>query len=69
VWALTDEDTALLTDPSTTDDQRREKIRTLWSAHLVELRRARKARQAQDAAGPNLGVAEEMIWKGSRSTS
>jgi restriction system protein len=64
VWALTDEGTALLTDPSTPDDQRREKIRELWSAYLVELRQARKARQAQDAAEPDVvGVAEELSWK------
>lgn len=64
VWALTDEGTALLTDPARTDDQRREKVRELWSAHLAELRRARKARQAQDAAEPDVGdVAQELSWK------
>ena len=32
VWALTDEGTALVTDPSATDSQRRERIRELWQA-------------------------------------
>src|SRR5258707_9137853 len=64
VWALTDEGTALLTDPSTVDDQRRERVRELWSAHLIELRTARRARASQDpddadAAGPT----EEPGWK------
>ena len=44
VWALTDEGTALLTDPATTDSQRRERVRELWAAHLTELRKARKTR-------------------------
>src|ERR1700733_1816478 len=48
VWALTDEGTALVTEPSTTDDQRRKQIRELWAAHLIELRKARKARTPQD---------------------
>src|SRR5207248_3385313 len=39
VWALTDEGTALLTDPAATEGQRRERVRELWSAHLVELRK------------------------------
>jgi restriction system protein len=64
VWALTDDCTALLTDPATADDQRRERVRELWSAHLIELRMARKARASQhpdeaDAAG----TAEEPSWK------
>lgn len=64
VWALTDDGTALLTDPSATDDQRRERVKELWSAHLVELRRARKARLALDESEPDAaGVAEELSWK------
>jgi restriction system protein len=64
VWALTDEGTALLTDPSATDDQRREKVKVLWSAHLGELRRARRARLEQDDS--DLGAADvvhEPGWK------
>src|SRR6266513_2633335 len=48
VSALTDEGTALLTDPAATDDQRRERVRELWAAHLIELRKARNARTPQD---------------------
>jgi len=48
VWALTDEGTALLTGPYGTDDQRREQVRELWAAHLIELRKARRARAPQD---------------------
>jgi restriction system protein len=64
VWALTDEGTALLTDPSTADDQRRERVRELWAAHLIELRKARKARGSRD---PDETDAEEpagaLSWK------
>lgn len=64
VWALTDEGTALLTEPSTTDDQRREQVRELWAAHLIELRKARRARTPQ---GPDREEAEEpageLSWK------
>ena len=64
VWALTDEGTALLADPSTADDQRRERVRELWSAHLIELRMARKARASQDPDGADAeGPTEEPSWK------
>jgi restriction system protein len=33
VWALTGEGTALLTDPTQTDELRRAKVRELWQAH------------------------------------
>lgn len=65
VWALTDEGTALLTDPSQTDGSRRAKVRELWQAYLVESRKARKTRLAReegeldDAVGPT----EEPSWK------
>jgi restriction system protein len=48
VWALTDDGTALLTDPSATDDQRRERIQELRARYLTDLRIARKARPPQD---------------------
>jgi len=64
VWALTDEGTALLTGPYGTDDQRREQVRELWAAHLIELRKARRARAPQD---PDREEAEEpageLSWK------
>jgi restriction system protein len=64
VWALTDDGTALLTDPSATDDQRREHVRERWAAHLIELRQARKARTSQN---PEEADAEEPVgelsWK------
>jgi len=64
VWALTDEGTALLADPSTTDAQRRERMRELWSAHLIELRKARKARASQNADDADAEEpAEEPNWK------
>ena len=58
VWALTDEGTALVTDPSATDEQRRERVREIWSAYLIELRKARKARQPED--GSEAGAPEPM---------
>src|SRR6516225_3635398 len=48
VWALTDDGTALLTDPSATDDQRSEQIQDLRARYLTEMRVARKARLPQD---------------------
>jgi restriction system protein len=64
VWALTDEGTALLTAPSTAGDQRRERVRELWSAHLTQLRIARKARASQDPDDADAeGPTEEPSWK------
>src|SRR5262249_42063877 len=48
VWALTDEGTGLLTDPSATDVQRSERIQDLRAHYLREMRTARKARLPQD---------------------
>jgi restriction system protein len=64
VWALTDDGTSLLTDPSLSDAQRRKRVRDLWSTYLVELRKARKTKPARvdgetEAAEP----AEEPDWK------
>ncbi len=64
VWVLTDEGTALVTDPSATDEQRGERVREKWSTHLVELRKARQARRPEDDGEP--GAAEpiaERDWK------
>jgi restriction system protein len=65
VWALTDEGTALLTDLSQTDESRRAKVRELWQAHLVELRKARKTRLVREEGEPDdtVGPAEEPSWK------
>lgn len=43
VWALTDEGVGLLTDPATTEPQRRKIVRELLRAHLVQRRRSRGA--------------------------
>src|SRR5690242_15862167 len=65
IWALTDEGSALITDPGATDSQRRERVRELWQAHLVELRKARKPQPSQNATDPDATeLAEEPDWKG-----
>jgi restriction system protein len=64
VWALTDGGTALLTNPALSDRQRRARVRELWSAHLAELRKARKARLSPDDDVPEAPVpAQERDWK------
>lgn len=63
VWALTDEGTALLTDPSATDKRRRERVRELWQAHLAELRKARKERLSREDSEPDADLAAERNWK------
>lgn len=50
IWALTDQGSSVVTDPVATDAQRRERVRELWQAHLVESRKARKTRPSQNAA-------------------
>ena len=63
VWALTDDGTALLTDPSTTDDQRDEQIQGLRARYLTETRMARKTRP-QEVAEPDDGQpSPERSWK------
>ena len=64
VWALTDEGTALITDPSATDEQRLARVREKWSGYLVELRKARKARPSDDESGPEPEEpTAELSWK------
>ncbi len=47
VWALTDEGTALVTDPSATDEQRRERVREIWAAHLIEAAKGAEGQAAR----------------------
>jgi restriction system protein len=64
IWPLTDDGTALVTDPAATDSQRRERVRELWQGYLVETRKARKTRPSQDAG--DVDAAElpgERGWK------
>lgn len=64
IWSLTDEGTALVTDPTATDSRRRERVRELWQAHLVEARKARKTRPSQDAGDPDTAeLPGERGWK------
>jgi hypothetical protein len=64
VWALTDDGTALLADPSLSESQRRERVRAAWSAHLAELRQARKSRPSRDDELPDAAVpVQERGWK------
>lgn len=63
VWALTDDGTALLADPALSEAQRRARVREIWSAHLVELRQARKARPSRDDDVPEPTPAQERSWK------
>jgi restriction system protein len=63
IWALTDEGTALVTDPTASDSQRRERVHELWQAHLVVLREARKTRPRDDADPDAAELAEEPGWK------
>ena len=64
IWALTDAGAALVADPSATEEQRRARVREIWSTYLVELRKARKATQSDGGGEP--GVPEpttEISWK------
>ena len=64
VWALTDNGTALLTDPSATDDQRSERILELRARYLTNLRTARKTRLPQDDGEPDdEQLPTERSWK------
>jgi restriction system protein len=64
IWSLTDGGTTLVTDPAATDSQRRERVRELWQALLVETRKARKTRPPQDAGEPDTAERPgERGWK------
>jgi restriction system protein len=52
VWALTDNGTAMVTDRSVTEEQRRERVREKWSGYRAGLRQARKARPSDDDNRP-----------------
>jgi restriction system protein len=64
VWALTDDGTSLLTEPSMTDTQRRKRVRDLWQTYLIELRKARKNKSVRVDGEPEAAEpAEEPDWK------
>jgi restriction system protein len=63
VWALTDEGTGLLTDPTVTDEQRKERLQELRARYLTELREARKASHPQGDGEPDREPAAERHWK------
>ena len=64
VWALTDEGTGLLTDPSANGEQQRERVRDLWASHLAELRRARRAKSEAEPDEPDITEATDgLSWK------
>ena len=64
IWSLTDEGTALVTAPAATDNERRERVREIWQAHLAEARKARKTRPPQDGGDPDAaGLTGERGWK------
>lgn len=65
IWALTEEGTSLVTDPSATEQQRLERIRELLTAYLIELRNARKSRDRLSESGPDDSgeAGEEPDWK------
>jgi restriction system protein len=62
VWALTEDGNAVLTDPSKTDDQRRNTVTQLLAVQVAELRKARRAKRLPaddiDPAEP-----DERTWK------
>lgn len=61
VWALTEAGTDVLTDPSKTGDQRRDVVTELWTVHVAELRKARRAKRLQ--LDEDLAEPEERTWK------
>ena len=63
VWALTDEGTALVTDPSATDDQRSERIRELRARYLTDMRASRRARVPQEDEPDEAQPSGERSWK------
>jgi restriction system protein len=64
VWALTDEGTALVTDPSVTDGQRTQRLRELRAGYLSERRASRRtsAPHQDDEPGGN-GQPGDHGWK------
>jgi restriction system protein len=64
VWALTEDGTALVTDPVLTDCQRNERILELRAGYLTDLRTARKARLPHDDEQPDdAEPSGELGWK------
>lgn len=51
VWSLTDVGVALLADSSLSDDQRRQRIREIWRAYVLEVRARRKSKAAPGRSG------------------
>src|SRR5712691_372026 len=49
--------------PALSESQRRERVREVWSAHLAELRKARKARPSPDDVPDAAVPAQERDWK------
>src|SRR5664279_1135769 len=47
VWTLTEDGTALLTDPDLDDNDRRKRIRQLHAKYVTDVRNAQKSKQKQ----------------------
>jgi restriction system protein len=65
VWALTDDGAAQLADPGADDSGRRERVRRLWAAYVVQLRQARRTKKPKGHGGdPDLEEpTESRTWK------
>lgn len=65
IWALTEEGTSLVTDPSATEEQNLKRIRELRDAYLIELRNARKNNDLLpgSASDDSPDAGEEPGWK------
>src|SRR5450759_1867728 len=70
VWTLTDEGTALLTDPDLTDADRRQRLRELLGEHVTQTRKVQKSKQQRPpgdgtpGGGPTGSASDETAdWK------
>lgn len=64
VWALTDDATSLLTEPGAKEKQQRDHVKSLWSAHIGEIRKDRKKRISKlEDAGDAGTPPEDLGWK------
>lgn len=65
IWALTEEGTSLVTDPSATEKQNLERVKELRSAYLVELRNTRKGKEQPKGPGADDSAQESdgLGWK------
>lgn len=63
VWALTDEGMSLLADSSASEEQKRQRVRELWTVHVGDIRKVGRKSTRSSGETDEPEPSEEPTWK------